>query len=184
MWFCFLPRLSTLPVALLARPGSNRFIATVVSGRMGLAGWSCAPTLPSAPVVQEPPDAQIIPSRLGPCRVGFSGARPTARFSQRRGARAAPVEGVSAADNPELWVYLHEMRRYDDPKSILRRKAEERSAHRRRRLESQKWYGYSPLRPMATSIPQMGEPAPMWIGNGYHPYHWVSSPWHVYVIYH
>lgn len=112
-------------------------------------------------------------------------SRSLAQEPQPAAVAPAPttaIEGVTPSDNPELWVYLNEQRRYDDPKMILIRRAQQRTAERQFRLASQKWYGFSPLRPMATPIPQMGEAAPHWVGNGYHPYHWVHVPVRVYHI--
>jgi len=59
--------------------------------------------------------------------------------------KTAPPAGIP----PEVWVYMETLKRYDDPKQAVRRKAEQRSARRRARLESQRWYGISPLRPSA-----------------------------------
>jgi hypothetical protein len=81
---------------------------------------------------------------------------------------------VPADISPEVWVYMQSLKRYDDPKQAVRRKAEERSARRRARLESQRWYGISPLRPSASPLPFMGSAAPSWVGNSWDPYRWVS----------
>ncbi|PQO34159.1 hypothetical protein DTL21_11505 [Bremerella cremea] len=56
---------------------------------------------------------------------------------------------------PEMWFYLQEMRRYDDPALARRRRAELTAAARRARLFSQQWYGISNLRPTANAVPMM-----------------------------
>ncbi len=84
--------------------------------------------------------------------------------------KTAPPAGIP----PEVWVYMETLKRYDDPKQAVRRKAEQRSARRRARLESQRWYGISPLRPSASPLPFMGTAAPSWSGNTWDPYRWVS----------
>ena len=61
--------------------------------------------------------------------------------------------GVEAT--PEMWMYLHSYKRYQDPKESVRSKAIVRAKQRQARLESQKWYGYSKLRPNANAMPQM-----------------------------
>lgn len=74
----------------------------------------------------------------------------------------------------EVWQYMESMKRYEDPKMAVRRKAEQRAAAREARLASQRWYGVSPLRPMASPLPFMGTAAPMWAGNTWDPYRWVA----------
>jgi hypothetical protein len=73
-----------------------------------------------------------------------------------------------------MWYYSQEMRRHDDPKQAVRRKAEFVTQQRMRRIESMKWFGISNARPYASTTPFMDEYSPAWIGNGYHPYQWVG----------
>ena len=75
----------------------------------------------------------------------------------------------------DMWFYLQELRRYDDPHVMIRRKEEQKAEQRRLRLAAQKWFGMLPGRPNANPTPFTGAPAPMWVGNGYDPYHWVGS---------
>jgi hypothetical protein len=60
--------------------------------------------------------------------------------------------GVEAT--PEVWMYLHDYKRYQDPKEAVRQKAIARATQRQNRLESQRWYGHSKLRPNAGAMPQ------------------------------
>lgn len=87
---------------------------------------------------------------------------------------ALDAHDVSPGLNPEIWLYLQELRRYDDPKQAVRRKAEVKSAQRRQRMASLAWYGYSASRPQASPVPTMGTAAPAWSGNTYDPYRWAS----------
>ncbi len=89
---------------------------------------------------------------------------------------ANPEAGVSdVAQTEDMWFYLQELRRYDDPQVVIRRKAELKAQQRRQRLAAMKWYGYSPSRPMANPTPSMGVSSPMWIGNGADPYQWIGN---------
>jgi len=71
-----------------------------------------------------------------------------------------------ASLTPELWMYMQEMRRQDDPKEAVRRNAEFRADQRRRRLAASKWFGYSNQRPTASVTPFTDSYSPRWIGNG------------------
>ncbi len=75
----------------------------------------------------------------------------------------------------DMWFYLQELRRYDDPHVMIRRKEERKGEQRRLRLAAQKWFGVLPGRPTANPTPYTGAYSPMWVGNGYDPYHWVGS---------
>ena len=78
----------------------------------------------------------------------------------------------SFASHPEMWLYLQEQKRYDDPRAAVRRNAEFRADQRQARLAAQKWFGYSNARPMASPTPIMGSYAPGWNGNSYIPGEW------------
>ena len=84
---------------------------------------------------------------------------------------------------PEMWFYMQEYQRYQQPKEAVRRKAELRAAQRQNRLEAQRWFGFSKLRPVANPIPYYGTYSPSWVGNAWEPYSWhgYGSP---YVSYH
>lgn len=79
--------------------------------------------------------------------------------------------------SPELYLYLHEQRRLDDPKQAVRRKAEARSAARDSRIAAMKWYGMSNARPQANPVPFMGTYSPAWVGNGGDRYDWHGIGW-------
>lgn len=90
-----------------------------------------------------------------------------------------PTEATPAVDETSptetMWFYLQQQKRYDDPQIAIRRKAEWKSAQRRLRLASQRWFGYSASRPIASPTPMMGVYSPMWIGNGTDPFYWVGA---------
>lgn len=75
---------------------------------------------------------------------------------------------------PEMWFYQQEMRRYEDPRAAVRRKAEYRAAQRQRRIAAMDWYGYSNSRPQANPTPFAGGPyAAGWVSNNYrYPLQW------------
>lgn len=67
------------------------------------------------------------------------------------------VEDVPSLGNatPEMWFYLQELRRYEDPSAARRRRAELTASARRARMFSQQWYGINNLRPSANAVPMM-----------------------------
>jgi hypothetical protein len=93
------------------------------------------------------------------------------------GPAVSPAVSTSSATpiSSEMWMYLHEEQRHDDPAQSVRRKAEYKADQRLSRINSAKWYGYSNSRPEASSIPFMGDYSPGWNGNGYSRYQWIGS---------
>ena len=89
-------------------------------------------------------------------------------------ARKIPVP---AQVTPEMWIYSQEMRRYEDPQQMVRRKAEVKASQRTSRLAAMKWFGFSNARPQANPVPFMSVYSPTWVGNGYDRYDWVSTNW-------
>ena len=93
------------------------------------------------------------------------------------GKRAANQEAGAGnvTQTEDMWFYLQELRRYDDPQAVVRRKAERKGDQRRQRLAAMKWYGYSQGRPSANPTPSMGVYSPTWVGNGADPYQWIGN---------
>lgn len=58
---------------------------------------------------------------------------------------------------PEMWLYVQEMRRFDDPANAQRRRAEQVAGARRDRIASRKWYGVSLSRPTVSPSPTMAD---------------------------
>lgn len=86
--------------------------------------------------------------------------------------------GVSPGDvapTVDMWFYEQELQRYENPKNAVRRKAEERAVQRRARLAAQRWFGFSPTRPPASSDPIHGDYSPTWTGRGHYPFRWSQS---------
>jgi hypothetical protein len=80
------------------------------------------------------------------------------------------------APTQEMWFYQQELKRHQDPKQAIRRRAEYRAAQRERRLASQEWFGISPLRPNANHTPSMGGMySPGWAGNSRDPFRWMPQ---------
>ena len=79
------------------------------------------------------------------------------------------------AQTEDMWFYLQELRRYDDPQVVIRRKAEKKAEQRRQRLAAMKWFGWSQSRPTASPTPWTGVYSPSWVGNGADPYHWIGN---------
>ena len=78
---------------------------------------------------------------------------------------------------PEVWFYQQELRRYEDPKAAVRRKAEFKAWQRQRRIAAMQWYGFSNARPPANPVPwQSGVYGAGWVSNNYrHPYQWSGA---------
>jgi len=83
---------------------------------------------------------------------------------------------------PEMWLYLQERDRHDDPQQAVRRKAEFRSVQRQARLASQRWYGFTNSRPPAGVTPWMGTYGPTWISNSADPLRWRGAAQPAYVV--
>jgi hypothetical protein len=73
---------------------------------------------------------------------------------------------------PEMWLYMQQLQRHDDPELAVRRNAERRAAERHARIASRKWFGYSNVRPVASPTPVMGTYSPFWAGNDPNPQRW------------
>jgi hypothetical protein len=74
--------------------------------------------------------------------------------------------------HPDTWAHLQRMRRYENPRQMARLKAAEEAQQRRARLNSQRWYGYSPLRPIVGATPTMGNYYPIWNTDVPRPFRW------------
>ncbi|MDH3716547.1 MAG: hypothetical protein OES79_00375 [Planctomycetota bacterium] len=59
----------------------------------------------------------------------------------------AEVSLVDVQPTPEMWFYVQERRRYDDPRTAVRRKAEYRAQQRQQRIAAMKAFGDSKQRP-------------------------------------
>lgn len=81
------------------------------------------------------------------------------------------VEEMPSLGNatPEMWFYLQELRRYEDPAAAQRRRAELKAAARRSRMISREWYGISNLRPAANPVPFMYRYSAHQTTNGWSP---------------
>ena len=74
---------------------------------------------------------------------------------------------------PEMWFYEQELRRYQDPKEAVRRKAEFRANQRDSRIATRRWFGLSNVRPQVSPDPFNGDYAPRWSSNNrYYPFRW------------
>jgi len=99
---------------------------------------------------------------------------PIAISSQRANVDEQ-ADSAPSMVSPEIYLYLQEQKRHDDPAQAVRRKAEARSYQRMSRLAALKWYGFSNARPQASTVPMMGVYSPTWVGNGYDRYDWSPS---------
>jgi hypothetical protein len=100
-----------------------------------------------------PPVARPAPPTIAP-----------AAFSPQ-GQTSSPGIHISAGEltaTPEMWFYEQSLRQYNDPKWVLRQKAEFRSAERARRIETLRWYGFSSARPTTGADPIHGYYGPRW----------------------
>lgn len=81
---------------------------------------------------------------------------------------------ISPGVSPQMWLYLEELKRQDNPYLAVRRKAERRAEQRMRRIATRQWFGISAARPPASATPFTGTYSPFWSGNSSDPYQWVG----------
>ncbi|HWB10372.1 MAG TPA: hypothetical protein VG826_14165 [Pirellulales bacterium] len=107
------------------------------------------------------------------------------RSPQRSTVKPAATEkdaGISAESlsmtqmTPEMWLYTQELRRREDPKDAVRRKAEYRTAERMRRIASREWFGYSNSRPVVNPDPWTAGYSAHWsANNAMRPDQWIGN---------
>jgi len=88
------------------------------------------------------------------------------------GGQVSPSDLPPPDVDPDTWAHLQRMRRYENPRQMARMKAAEEAQQRRARLNSQRWYGYSPLRPIVGATPTMGNYYPIWNTDVRRPLRW------------
>ena len=93
-----------------------------------------------------------------------------------------PVSSGELTPTPEMWFYEQERRRWEDPMTIVRARAQEKTAERRARLAAMAWYGMSNSRPNVSIDPTDSVYAQHWRSNGYQPSEWVGGVSHQTVI--
>ncbi len=134
---------------------------------------------------------------------GVAAAQPLPGATAADGVRSPKVETVAAPAasgvgilpsatpaapaSPGEYLTTREARAHEQ--YLLQSQAQAESVHqaavaraqqRTRRLESQRWFGISNLRPMASVDPYDGDYSPGWVSNyPFFPYRWVGSgePW-------
>ncbi len=76
--------------------------------------------------------------------------------SELRLANRLSTPDISLADvppTPEMWLYSQELKRYEDPQTAVRRKAEIRAQQRQQRIAARKAFGISKQRPSVYHTP-------------------------------
>ena len=109
------------------------------------------------------------------------GKESTPADAVRHVGRESHVEKIPELNpsqvTPELYLYMQDLRRHDDPQQAVRRKAEARTAARESRITAMKWYGMSNARPQANPVPFMGSYSPTWVGSRNERYDWYGIAW-------
>ena len=107
--------------------------------------------------------------------------QPTLNLDQQ--AQASPSDQqISPGMTSEIWFYMEQWKRHDDPKQAVRRKAEYRAEQRLKRMAATKWYGQSKHRPMASPMPYSSTYSPFWSGFWTSPYPWFGPEYRVTVL--
>ena len=131
---------------------------------------------------------------------GIAAAQPLAGIAAGGDPKAPPVKTVAAppksvveilppvpAASPGEYPLSHEARAHEQ--YLLQSQAQAESVHRAavaraeqrtRRLESQRWFGISNTRPLASVDPYDGDYSPGWVSNyPFYPFRWVGGgePW-------
>jgi hypothetical protein len=88
----------------------------------------------------------------------------------KKPAAVAPVFGGTISPGeltptPEMWFYEQYMRQYMDPQMAVRQRAEFRADQRNYRIAARRWFGFSNLRPTASTDPYNSDYSPHWVGN-------------------
>lgn len=102
---------------------------------------------------------------------------PFGEATTTREEESDEMEVAPSQVSPEMYLYLQELKRHDDPQQAVRRKAEARTAARMQRITAMKWFGMSNSRPQVNPVPFMGVYSPTWAGNGADRYDWVGIGW-------
>jgi hypothetical protein len=114
-----------------------------------------------------------IPLLLGLFLVMPAGAQSSV---SQRGSKGIGISPGDVTATPDMWFYEQSLRQYNDPKSVVRQKAEFRTAERMRRMAALRWFGFSNSRPMAGVDPIHGDYSPQWSsGNVYQPFRWAGG---------
>jgi hypothetical protein len=89
----------------------------------------------------------------------------------------AALNGLSMSEvTPEMWIYMQEAHRHDDPKMAVRRKAEFRAMQRARRIAAREWFGYSNSRPTVNPDPYTAGYSAHWSSNSaMRPDQWIGN---------
>ena len=95
-------------------------------------------------------------------------------------AAPAPASPGEAQMTREARAHEQHLLQSQAQAESVHRAAMARAEQRARRLESQRWFGISNTRPMASVDPYDGDYAPGWVSNyPFYPFRWVGSgePW-------
>jgi hypothetical protein len=79
---------------------------------------------------------------------------------------------VSGGVHPDLVSHMNDLRRYEESRSLAQLAAIEKAEQRRARLAAARWYGHSPLRPIVSSLPVMGDYFPAVRTDVHRPVQW------------
>jgi hypothetical protein len=72
----------------------------------------------------------------------------------------------------DMWYFEQERIRRDDPREMIREKAEFKARQRQQRIAALKWFGLSNSRPQASPSLFGMNYSPGWVGNTYDPFAW------------
>jgi hypothetical protein len=104
--------------------------------------------------------ALLLPSSFGTAQDPV----PESEIQYQRSPSDLQVQpGVS----PQMWLYLEEMKRQDDPARAVRRKAEIRAEQRMSRIATRKSLGVSAARPASSVTPFTSAKSPFSSGSYY-----------------
>ena len=92
------------------------------------------------------------------------------------------VDMKNVQATPEMWFYEQQMKRYNDPKEMVRQNAAMAAAQRKQRLAALKWYGYSNSRPTVNPTPFGASYAPTWNNATIRPWSWAATTKQIYTI--
>jgi hypothetical protein len=68
----------------------------------------------------------------------------------------------------------YDWQRYQNPRDIARQRSAAEADQRQARLSAQRWYGYSPLRPVVSAVPATSNYFPIWNTDVPRPFQWYA----------
>ena len=95
--------------------------------------------------------------------------------AKKPGPKGNIVSPGELTPTPEMWFYEQFRLQHQDPKAMVRKRAEFRASQRQSRIAMRKWFGFSVLRPTTGTDPFLGYSGTGWsYSSANYPYYWIG----------